>query len=967
MNPSLRLFRLAPCFAATALASIALGQSSTDFTGFVTGASVNGQGGWGSSNPAWDERVVDDGTGNIVWRVSNAVTSGSFGDMPFAPRPGGVPADTVNDPDNSMPLNFAGESSTGAANNRFVSTLRFRSATGAAQPGLFVSLSPDNGSGGRVGYVGLSDNGSTGLDVITYTVSPVDGGFIGPVTIATVDYTSWHDLRIEIDFANGDSNDIVRLYVNNTLVHTGDTWEDYYTFNQAALHPLGVPAQTMLFRLGGTAVPSVLGGGFFFDDVTVALASATDVSLVPTDTCVEGSTLTVNLDLTQVANPELVVGGQFFLEYDTAVLSFASAAPGDAPFTFEVYENVNAGLGHIDYAVGVPGGGPGTGAPTTMAVLTFNVLADVCSTSNLVNFRTPANPFPPTRVTNAMGAAIATATTDLPSIRLDDTAPVLAVPSSVTVHADAGTCEASATTVENGQLNSANGWSFGGDASIVLESGNYALQIDSDADAPGYGFVSHEPSVPFLFSALNNLSADYQMLAGCFHLGAPRFSVRVDADNTGDVSAGDRNIFVYWGSLPNYTDCPPLNTWLSTGNLALAGDARFDTGQLPGGTFYHTRAQANALAGGMQVLRVSVVMDGVSGGAQSMLVDNIQIQNSVNAFLTDPVSTDNCTGMPGIVGVRDDMAALTDPYPVGTTTITWTATDECGNQTSQNQTVTVLGSSLVDVAVQLESAAAGPFTRCITFVFHDSGDCPNVQTVEEVMTFTGGLGTATIEVPCGFYDCITARDRLHTLRRTDETLQVVGTNYAADFTGADQLIGGNLNDDYVIDILDFGAFVGQYGGMIDANTDCLTSGPHADINGDNQVGTSDYTYIGIHFFNFREPDCCMALATGPGGEGGGLNSISTHELRKTGRADLVPADLNNDGSLDVQDIEWFLTHGADPCAADFDRDGEATTADVFSFLSVWFAGDLRSDTNRNDAVEVNDIFAFLSTWFGGCN
>jgi len=55
----------------------------TDFEGFKINASIDGQNGWAATNPAWDQKVVSFG-GNTVWRVSNAVTSGSFGDMPFA-------------------------------------------------------------------------------------------------------------------------------------------------------------------------------------------------------------------------------------------------------------------------------------------------------------------------------------------------------------------------------------------------------------------------------------------------------------------------------------------------------------------------------------------------------------------------------------------------------------------------------------------------------------------------------------------------------------------------------------------------------------------------------------------------------------------------------------------------------------------------------------------------------------------
>ncbi len=53
-------------------------------------------------------------------------------------------------------------------------------------------------------------------------------------------------------------------------------------------------------------------------------------------------------------------------------------------------------------------------------------------------------------------------------------------------------------------------------------------------------------------------------------------------------------------------------------------------------------------------------------------------------------ATDNCTSPITPTGVRrDDFAALNASYPVGTTTITWTATDAAGNLATTTQTVTV--------------------------------------------------------------------------------------------------------------------------------------------------------------------------------------------------------------------------------------------------------------------------------------
>jgi hypothetical protein len=52
-------------------------------------------------------------------------------------------------------------------------------------------------------------------------------------------------------------------------------------------------------------------------------------------------------------------------------------------------------------------------------------------------------------------------------------------------------------------------------------------------------------------------------------------------------------------------------------------------------------------------------------------------------------ATDNCDTTPTIVGTRSDNQPLNATYPKGTTTIHWTATDDAGNSSSCDQTITV--------------------------------------------------------------------------------------------------------------------------------------------------------------------------------------------------------------------------------------------------------------------------------------
>ena len=63
--------------------------------------------------------------------------------------------------------------------------------------------------------------------------------------------------------------------------------------------------------------------------------------------------------------------------------------------------------------------------------------------------------------------------------------------------------------------------------------------------------------------------------------------------------------------------------------------------------------------------------------------------DATNVVLGTTTATDNCA-LASLVGVRDDGLLITDAFPVGVTTITWTATDVCGNVSTCDQTVTLL-------------------------------------------------------------------------------------------------------------------------------------------------------------------------------------------------------------------------------------------------------------------------------------
>jgi len=245
------------------LSGAATNPYTADFGSFALGT-VNGQDGWHSAAPGdvpalpngYDQAVVANGGGAPAafgaqsLRMSNAYTNGEFFYQTYSP--------SIDNP--------AGESEP---NQVFDGSFQFTSTSVNQQPGLALSVSPDNGFGARMSYVRLED-AATGIQVFFDDVSP-DGSF-NEYDLGIYSRSVAHTVRFLIQTVPGPSNDILRLYIDG--VDQGDrlhkcftTWEQYYRVGEG--HEPGV-INSFEFRAGGTAVPALAGGGYLYDNVSVA-------------------------------------------------------------------------------------------------------------------------------------------------------------------------------------------------------------------------------------------------------------------------------------------------------------------------------------------------------------------------------------------------------------------------------------------------------------------------------------------------------------------------------------------------------------------------------------------------------------------------------------------------------------------------------------------------------------------------
>ena len=219
--------------------------------------------------------------------------------------------------------------------------------------------------------------------------------------------------------------------------------------------------------------------------------------------------------------------------------------------------------------------------------------------------------------------------------------------------------------------------------------------------------------------------------------------------------------------------------------------------------------------------------------------------------------------------------------------MTWSATDPCANTTTATTLVTVNNSNTATFAVSYTNSASYAASSARTLTLNIHGANGYTLKASQPVTLVNGAGTISLtDLAVDNYDCVAVEEKGRSLRRV-ATMTDGGLIWNSTAT----LVAGDLINDEVIDVLDWGAYI--------------VGNPNADLDGNGAINATDGNFIIANFGQKGETGCGTSFMSPPEP----LNGISVSELVSRGLTDLVGADLNNDGWLDMEDVRMASNGG----------------------------------------------------------
>jgi len=458
------------------------------------------------------------------------------------------------------------------------------------------------------------------------------------------------------------------------------------------------------------------------DTLELTLESVPIVELRPEggETCYKpGEALVVEVYLRDAPQP--IGGGEFRLSYDTTRLGVLRVDAGDEPFDHAVSPPVvNPENGEIDCAVAHEAGTVVGARTGVMARLYFQVRSDLslddCGVSRLVAFREVGVEEIPTRLYPFGGwTPICPELVDLPALAIDSTPPTISPPTGMPASADAGRCDALLVSLTD--FESEPGEPPAYDFAMQLDgfvertdpealSGDYSIRITLSEPSDYARVRVVDPGIEGL--TLGNCSGMFaaMVVPGSLPGQGPYMMFEVDANKNGEFDGYGVGLDALVIAAGTGIGTRPQGHWYTDGlnggdQVHVVGDR---TGLNPGefvsgGTGLLSALRARTFDG--ETTWGDLPILGVRVGAGEWpnstwfecYVDDIIV---AKALELPPAATDNCrTPLVTYTGL------LTDPYENGDT-ITWTATDACGNSATCEQTVTVEDRELPTIACPVD-------------------------------------------------------------------------------------------------------------------------------------------------------------------------------------------------------------------------------------------------------------------------
>jgi hypothetical protein len=251
---------------------------------YTAGNNINGQDGWSNSG-GFDANVAALSSfgasgfgGSQALQISDSVTSGTFGNQTFSPaltQPAGE----------ATPQRFFNASfKIGTTQNTQQCPACVTADTPPVANPLHMSVSPDNGSGGRMSYLRFEDQADgvhVFFDDVTDSGPDYKQATFNETDIATLDQGTAYTIGFSMQFIPGPGNDVVKVTINGVVKATGTTWEDYYRYDNEQQGGTNPPTTSALeFRESGDPNTSDASNGFLVDNLSYASTSCMPTGFV---------------------------------------------------------------------------------------------------------------------------------------------------------------------------------------------------------------------------------------------------------------------------------------------------------------------------------------------------------------------------------------------------------------------------------------------------------------------------------------------------------------------------------------------------------------------------------------------------------------------------------------------------------------------------------------------------------------